>query len=70
MSIQEIMDNANGSAIDVILANQTKFEDELKALKSNASDYQKPTADELDRLSNLLESSLSLDEVRKLFLSS
>ena len=58
------MDNTRGSAIDSIRENQTKFERDLSELKTNVSDYQTPTMNELNRISDLLESSLSIDQVR------
>lgn len=58
------MDNTNGSAIDTIRLNQSIFEEQLIILKNNATDFQAPTLNELNRLADLLEKSQSFNQVK------
>ncbi|VDM31174.1 unnamed protein product [Hydatigera taeniaeformis] len=63
LSIQEMMDNTSGSAIDTIHLNQTIFEEQLRILKNNVTDFQAPTLNEVNRLADLLEKSQSFNQV-------
>lgn len=58
-----MMDTTDGGVLDKLRQNQTKFEEELKALKSNASDYQDPTMKEIDRLATILENVQTFNDV-------
>lgn len=63
LSIQEMMDNTSGSAIDMIHLNQSIFEEQLTILKNNVSNFQTPTLSELNRLADLLEKSQPFNQV-------
>lgn len=58
-----MMDTTSGGALETLRSNQSHFEDELNTLKSNTTDYQEPTVNELSRLADILEKSKTFTEV-------
>ncbi len=57
------MDTTTGSAIDQLRKNQTIMEGLIAELKDNTTDYEGPTIQELNRLSEQLEKPQSFDQV-------
>ncbi|VUZ56348.1 unnamed protein product [Hymenolepis diminuta] len=63
VSIHDMIDTTSGGALDTLWVNQSRFEEELNVLKSNASDYQEPTMTEISRLSDILENTQTFSEI-------